>query len=91
MKAVILAGGLGSRLSEETSMRPKPLVDTGESTMTGGRLKRALPYVADGDFCFTYGDGVADVDITASIDFHREQGREATVTAVKPPGRFGSM
>jgi glucose-1-phosphate cytidylyltransferase len=163
MKAVILAGGFGSRLSEETAARPKPmveigakpmlwhimklyaahgiedfviclgykgylikeyfanyylhtcdvsfdlatgemevhrsetepwrvtLVDTGEATMTGGRLKRVLPYVGDGDFCFTYGDGVSDVDITAEIAFHRAQGRSATVTAVQPPGRFGAM
>ena len=163
MKAVILAGGLGSRLAEETAVRPKPmveiggrpilwhimkiysshgvnefviclgykgylikeffanyflhtcditfdvaqnsmevhqstaepwkvtLVDTGADTLTGGRLKRVLPYVGDEDFCFTYGDGVADVDITGLIAFHREQGRQATVTAVQPPGRFGSM
>ena len=163
MKAVILAGGLGSRLAEETATRPKPmveiggrpilwhimkiysshgvnefviclgykgylikeffanyflhtcditfdvaqnsmevhqstaepwkvtLVDTGADTLTGGRLKRVLPYVGDEDFCFTYGDGVADVDITSLISFHREQGRQATVTAVQPPGRFGSM
>jgi glucose-1-phosphate cytidylyltransferase len=163
MKAVILAGGVGSRLSEETASRPKPmveiggkpilwhimklyaahgiedfviclgykgymikeyfanyylhtsdvsfdlakgdikthrsstepwrvtLVDTGEDTMTGGRLRRVLPFVGDGEFCFTYGDGVADVDITALIAFHREQGTLATVTAVQPPGRFGAM
>lgn len=163
MKAVILAGGLGSRLSEETSTRPKPmveiggkpilwhimkiyaahgiedfviclgykgylikeyfanyslhtsdvtfdlaagatevhrsatepwrvtLVDTGQSTMTGGRLKRALPYVGDDDFCFTYGDGLADIDLKALIAFHRESGRDATITAVKPPGRFGAL
>jgi glucose-1-phosphate cytidylyltransferase len=163
MKAVILAGGFGSRLSEETAVRPKPmveiggrpmlwhimkiysahgidefvvclgyrgyvvkeyfanyhlhncdvtfdlargamevhrsetepwrvtLVDTGEQTMTGGRLKRVLPYLGDEDFCFTYGDGVGDVDITALIDFHRSQGRLATVTAVQPPGRFGAL
>ncbi len=163
MKAVILAGGFGSRLSEETAVRPKPmveiggkpilwhimkiyaahgieefviclgykgylikeyfanyylhtcdvsfdlasghreihrsgtepwhvtLVDTGEQTMTGGRLKRVLPYLGDEDFCFTYGDGVADVDVKALIDFHREQGRRATVTAVQPPGRFGAL
>jgi glucose-1-phosphate cytidylyltransferase len=163
VKAVILAGGLGSRLSEETSVKPKPmveiggkpilwhimkiyashgidhfviclgykgylikeffanyymhtcdvsfdlasgemevhrstaepwrvtLIDTGENTMTGGRLKRALPYVGDEDFCFTYGDGVADIDITALIRFHREQRREATITAVQPPGRFGAL
>jgi len=158
-----LAGGLGSRLSEETTSRPKPmveiggrpilwhimkiyathgveefviclgykgyvikeffanyhlhtcdlsfdlghgdievhrsstepwkvtLVDTGEATMTGGRLRRVLEYVGDEDFCFTYGDGLADVDITALIDYHREQGALATVTAVKPPGRFGAV
>ena len=163
MKAVILAGGLGSRLSEETTVRPKPmveiggkpilwhimktyaahgveefviclgykgyvikeffanyhlhtcdlsfdlghgdihvhrsstepwkvtLVDTGESTMTGGRLKRVLPYVGDEPFCFTYGDGLADIDITALIAYHREQGALATVTAVQPPGRFGAV
>jgi glucose-1-phosphate cytidylyltransferase len=163
VKAVILAGGLGSRLSEETSVRPKPmveiggkpilwhimkiysthgidefviclgykgylikeffanyylhtcdvsfdlatgnmevhrsatepwrvtLVDTGEETMTGGRLKRALPYVGDEDFCFTYGDGLADIDISALIAFHREQECLATVTAVQPPGRFGAL
>ncbi|HEX2391492.1 MAG TPA: glucose-1-phosphate cytidylyltransferase [Solirubrobacterales bacterium] len=163
MKAVILAGGLGSRLSEETSVRPKPmveigakpilwhimkiyaahgieefviclgykgylikeffanyylhtcdvsfdlssgsmevhrsetepwrvtLVETGEETMTGGRLKRALPYVGEEEFCFTYGDGVANIDISALIAFHREQGRIATVTAVQPPGRFGAL
>jgi glucose-1-phosphate cytidylyltransferase len=163
VKAVILAGGMGSRLSEETAVRPKPmveiggkpilwhimkmysahgiedfviclgykgyvikeyfanyylhtcdvsfdlargamevhrsetepwrvtLVDTGESTMTGGRLRRVLPYVGDEEFCFTYGDGLADVDIAALIDFHRRQGRRATVTAVQPPGRFGAL
>jgi len=163
VKAVILAGGLGSRLSEETDLKPKPmveiggkpilwhimkgysahgvndfviclgykgylikeyfanyflhtcdvtfdiaqnemevhqslaepwrvtLVETGEDTMTGGRLQRVLGYVRDGDFCFTYGDGVADVDISALIDFHQEQGAIATVTAVQAPGRFGAM
>jgi glucose-1-phosphate cytidylyltransferase len=155
MKAVILAGGLGSRLSEETTVRPKPmveiggkpilwhimkiyaahgveefviclgykgyvikdtsdlsfdlghgeikvhrsstepwkvtLVDTGADTMTGGRLRRVLQYVGDEEFCFTYGDGLADVDITALIAYHREQGALATVTAVQPPGRFGAV
>ncbi len=67
------------------------LVETGEQTMTGGRLERVLPYVQDEDFCFTYGDGVADIDITALINFHREQGTTATVTAVQPPGRFGTL
>lgn len=164
MKAVILAGGLGTRISEETHLKPKPmidiggrpilwhimkiysthgvndfviccgyrgyiikeyfanyflhmsdvtfdmannrmevherksepwrvtLVDTGEDTMTGGRLRRVAPYLEGEEaFCFTYGDGVADVDITAAISFHRRHGREATVTAVRPPGRFGSL
>jgi glucose-1-phosphate cytidylyltransferase len=164
MKAVILAGGLGTRISEETSLRPKPmieiggrpvlwhimkmysahgvndfviccgykgyvikeyfanyflhmsdvtfdmqhnkmevhqrhaepwrvtLVDTGEKTMTGGRLKRVAEYVQDEDaFCFTYGDGVADIDIGALINFHKQHGKRATVTAVQPPGRYGSL
>jgi glucose-1-phosphate cytidylyltransferase len=163
MKAVILAGGLGSRFSEETTVCPKPmveiggkpilwhimkiyaahgieefivclgykgyvikeffanyhlhtcdlsfdlscgdievhrssaepwkvtLVETGDGTMTGGRLKRVLPYVNEEEFCFTYGDGVADIDITALIARHREQGALATVTAVQPPGRFGAL
>jgi glucose-1-phosphate cytidylyltransferase len=163
MKAVILAGGVGSRLSEETTVRPKPmveiggkpmlwhimkiyaahgieefviclgykgylikeyfanyylhtcdvsfdlakgdvevhrsetepwrvtLVDTGEQSMTGGRLKRVLPYVGEEDFCFTYGDGVADLDIAELIAFHRERRMLATVTAVQPPGRFGAL
>jgi glucose-1-phosphate cytidylyltransferase len=67
------------------------LVDTGEETMTGGRLRRVLPYVGEEDFCFTYGDGLADVDVSAVIAFHREQGAKATVTAVQPPGRFGAL
>ena len=164
MKAVILAGGMGTRISEETHLRPKPmieiggrpllwhimkiysahgihefviccgykgylikeyfanyvlhtsdvtfdmatnqmnvhekhtepwrvtLVDTGEATMTGGRLKRVAGYLAGDDaFCFTYGDGVADVDVTASIAFHRDHGQLATVTAVEPPGRYGAF
>jgi glucose-1-phosphate cytidylyltransferase len=163
MKAVILAGGLGSRLSEETTLKPKPmveiggkpilwhvmkiyaahgiddfvvclgykgyvikewfanyslhtsdvtfdlrngameihhsttepwrvtLVETGEATMTGGRLRRVLPYLGDEEFCFTYGDGLADVDIRALIRHHREQDVLATVTAVTPPGRFGAL
>ena len=163
MKAVILAGGLGTRLAEETAVRPKPmveiggkpvlwhimkiyshygindfivclgykgyvikeyfanyflhmsdvtfdlaenrmeirdrhvepwrvtLVDTGESTMTGGRLKRVRNYLDDETFCFTYGDGLSDVNVGQLIDFHRNQGRMATVTAVQPPGRFGAL
>ena len=163
MKAVILAGGLGTRLSEETAVRPKPmveiggkpilwhimklysshgiddfvvclgykgymvkeyfanyylhtcdvtfdisgnamevhqstaepwrvtLIDTGQETMTGGRLKRALAYVGDEEFCFTYGDGVSDVDLTALVEHHRRQGTVATVTAVQPPGRWGAL
>lgn len=164
MKAVLLAGGLGTRLSEETTVRPKPmveiggkpvlwhimktyshhgvndfiiccgykgyvikeyfanyflhmsditfdiagnsmevherfaepwrvtLVDTGNDTMTGGRLKRIAPYIHDDDaFCFTYGDGLADVDIAASVEFHRQHGLYATVTAVRPPGRYGAI
>lgn len=164
MKAVILAGGLGTRLSEETTVKPKPmveiggkpilwhimksysvhgindfiiccgykgyiikeffanyflhtsdvtfdmqknamevhshhaepwrvtLVDTGENSMTGGRLKRVAKFVADEEaFCFTYGDGVSDVDITASIAFHRQHGKLGTMTAVQPPGRFGAI
>jgi glucose-1-phosphate cytidylyltransferase len=164
VKAVILAGGMGTRLSEETEVRPKPmieignmpilwhimkiysahgvqdfviclgykgymikeyfanyhlhscdvtfdlgenrmevhrstvepwrvtLVETGERTMTGGRLKRALPHVEGEDvFCFTYGDGLADADVTASVAFHRKHRRLATITAVQPPGRFGAL
>ena len=68
------------------------LVDTGEDTMTGGRLKRVASHVRDEEaFCFTYGDGVADVDITACIAFHRAHGKAATVTAVQPPGRYGAL
>jgi glucose-1-phosphate cytidylyltransferase len=68
------------------------LVDTGEDTMTGGRLKRVARYLEEDDaFCFTYGDGVSDLDISASIAFHRQHGRLATVTAVQPPGRYGAL
>jgi len=163
MKVVILAGGLGTRLSEETIIKPKPmveigekpilwhimkiystygihdfiiclgykgymikeyfanyllhmsdvtidivndkievhqhkaepwkitLVETGEKTMTGGRLKRVASHLDDDDFCFTYGDGVSDVNIQKLIDFHKKQKTLATVTAVLPPGRFGVL
>ena len=66
------------------------LVDTGEATMTGGRLRRAAPFL-QGRFCMTYGDGVADIDITAQLAFHAAHGREATVAAVIPPGRYGAL
>jgi glucose-1-phosphate cytidylyltransferase len=164
LKAVILAGGLGTRISEETHLKPKPmieiggkpilwhimktysahgvndfviccgykgylikeyfanyflhmsdvtfdmadnrmmvhqkkaepwrvtLVDTGEDTLTGGRLKRIADHIKDEEkFCFTYGDGVSNVDIRASIEFHQRHGKLATVTAVSPPGRYGAL
>lgn len=162
MKAVLLAGGFGTRLSEETAMRPKPMVeiggrpmlwhimklysahgikdfvicagykgymikeyfanyflhmsdvtfdmrdnsmevhhkrsepwrvtivDTGEESMTGGRIKRIKPYIND-TFCLTYGDGVSDVNISELVEFHQAQGKKATLTAVQPSGRFGSL
>lgn len=67
------------------------LVDTGEKTMTGGRLKRVRHYLGDEDFCFTYGDGVANVHIGKLVDFHRKHNKPATVTAVQPPGRYGAL
>jgi len=163
MKAVILAGGLGTRISEETHLKPKPMVeigsypilwhvmkiysahgindfiicsgykgyfikeyfanyfmhmsdvtfdmkknsmevhhrrsepwrvtivDTGEQTMTGGRLLRVRDYIGNETFCFTYGDGVGDVDIKKLIAFHRKSGRHATLTGVQPPGRYGAL
>lgn len=163
MKAVLLAGGLGTRISEESHLKPKPmieiggkpilwhimkiysahgvndfiiclgykgylikeyfanyflhtsdvtfdmannrmevhqryaepwrvtLVDTGENTMTGGRLRRVADYLDDEPFCFTYGDGVASIDISGLLAFHRAHGKLATVTAVQPPGRYGSL
>ncbi|MBE3040022.1 MAG: glucose-1-phosphate cytidylyltransferase [Chloroflexi bacterium] len=163
MKAVILAGGMGTRISEESASRPKPmieiggkpilwhimkiysahgvndfvicvgykgymikeyfanyflhtsdvtfdmrqnkmtvheqhaepwtvtLVDTGEATLTGGRLRRVRNYIADEDFCFTYGDGVSDVNISKSLEFHRQHGHLATLTATQPAGRYGAL
>jgi len=164
MRAVILAGGLGTRISEESHLKPKPmveiggrpilwhimkiyshwgvndfvvclgykgyvikeyfanyflhmsdvtfdmrhnkmevhhkhaepwrvtLVDTGENTATGGRLRRVREYLSDDEpFCFTYGDGVSDVNIPKLIDFHKSQGKLATVTAIQPPGRYGAL
>jgi glucose-1-phosphate cytidylyltransferase len=68
------------------------LVDTGEETLTGGRLKRVSEYLKDEEaFCFTYGDGVADIDITREVAFHKQHGKLATVTAVQPPGRYGAL
>ncbi|PZD97846.1 glucose-1-phosphate cytidylyltransferase [Paenibacillus sambharensis] len=163
MKAVILAGGLGTRISEETHLKPKPmieiggkpiiwhimkiysyyginefivclgykgymikeyfanyflhmsdvtfdmlnntmqvhqknaedwkvtLVDTGDHTMTGGRLKRVRDYIGDETFCFTYGDGLSDVNVGELLAYHHEQGKMATLTAVQPAGRFGAI
>jgi glucose-1-phosphate cytidylyltransferase len=163
MKAVILAGGLGTRISEESHLKPKPmieiggkpilwhvmkiyshygindfviclgykgyvikeyfanyflhmsdvtfdmrgnemqvhqkhvepwrvtLVDTGENTLTGGRLKRVQKYIGGESFCLTYGDGIADIDIAALVDFHKKHGKKATVTAIQPPGRYGAL
>lgn len=67
------------------------LVDTGDDTMTGGRLRRVREYLGREDFCFTYGDGVGDVDVTGAIKFHKQQGTLATLTATQPPGRFGAL
>ena len=163
MKAVILAGGLGTRISEESHLRPKPmitigdkpilwhimklyshhgindfviclgykgyvikeyfanyflhmsnvtfdvkyntmevhkrdaepwkvtLIDTGADTMTGGRLKRVREYLGNENFCCTYGDGVSDVDIKATVEFHKKHKKLATVTAIQPPGRYGAL
>jgi len=163
MKAVILAGGLGTRISEESHLKPKPmieiggkpilwhimkiyshygindfiiclgykgyvikeyfnnyflhmsdvtfdmrhndmevhqkhvepwrvtLVDTGENTLTGGRLKRVQDYIGTETFCLTYGDGVSDIDIGALISFHKKHGKKATLTAIQPPGRYGAL
>jgi glucose-1-phosphate cytidylyltransferase len=67
------------------------LVDTGEETMTGGRLKRVLPYIGDETFCFTYGDGVSDINISSLISKHKSSGLSATVTSIQPPGRYGAL
>ena len=133
MKLVILAGGMGTRISEESALRPKPLVeiggrpilwhimklystygvndfviclgykgymiepwrvtlvDTGDSTQTGGRLGRVSEYVGNENFCFTYGDGVGDIDIEALLRFHESHGCIVTLTATQPPGRFGAL
>ena len=163
MKAVILAGGLGTRISEESHLKPKPmieiggrpilwhimkmyshygindfviclgykgyvikeyfanyflhmsdvtfdmtenrmevhqrhaepwrvtLVDTGQETLTGGRLKRVRKYIGEESFCFTYGDGVANLDLPALLAFHRSHGKRATLTAIQPPGRYGAV
>jgi len=163
MKAVILAGGLGTRISEESHLKPKPmieiggkpilwhimkiyshfginefviccgyrgyvikeyfanyflhmsdvtfdtanntmevhhrnvepwrvtLVDTGQNTLTGGRLKRVREHVGKETFCFTYGDGVADINVRALVQFHKSHGKPATVTAIRPPGRYGAL
>ena len=86
----LAAGGVEIHRSATEPWRVT-LIDTGEQTMTGGRLRRALAYVGTDDFCLTYGDGLSDIDISALIAFHRRQGAIATVTAVQPPGRFGAM
>jgi glucose-1-phosphate cytidylyltransferase len=163
MKAVILAGGIGSRISEESGTKPKPmieiggkpilwhimktysahgvndfiiclgykgymikeyfanyflhtsdvtidirkndltvlqqhaepwtvtLIDTGDTTLTGGRLRRVREYITEDIFCFTYGDGVGNIDITALLAFHKSHGRLATLTAMQPPGRYGAL
>ena len=67
------------------------LVETGENTLTGGRLKRVEEYIGSESFCFTYGDGVSDIDIGALIEFHKKHGNKATVTAIQPPGRYGAL
>jgi glucose-1-phosphate cytidylyltransferase len=67
------------------------LIDTGSETMTGGRLRRVKNYIGNETFCFTYGDGVADIDIAALVDFHKTHGKTATVTAIQPPGRYGAL
>lgn len=90
--AVDLATGRVEVLRPAAEAWRVTLVDTGEETMTGGRMKRVAPHLAGEDaFCMTYGDGVGDIDVTALIAFHRAHGRLATVTAVTPPGRFGAL
>jgi len=87
-----LADGTMTLLRRQAEPWSVTLVDTGEETQIGGRIKRVLPYVSDDEaFCLTYGDGVGDVDVAAVIDLHRKSGRLATVTAMQPPGRFGAI
>lgn len=86
---------IGANTVEYRQRRAEPwritLIDTGGETMTGGRIRRVRDYIGDEDFCMTYGDGVANINIRRLIDFHQSCGRKATVTAVSPPGRFGSL
>lgn len=93
MSDVTFDMALGTMEVHQNSVEPwrVTLVDTGDKTMTGGRLRRVRDYLGDEDFCFTYGDGVANVDILASLEFHRRHGKLATVTAVRPPARFGAL
>jgi len=86
-----LATGSMNVLKSETEPWQVTLVDTGEQTMTGGRIKRVTDYVGNETFCLTYGDGLSDLPVGDLIDFHRRHGKLATVTAIQPPGRFGAL